>query len=125
MKFSDTLWQQVIPIYQKIITHPFNNELAQGTLSYDRFIFYMEQDAYYLINFSRALGFIAARANSSHIIHHPFNVELAQGTLSRERFIFYMEQDAYYLKNFSRALAFIAARADSSHIIHHFLNFAL
>lgn len=83
MKFSDTLWQQVISIYQKIIAHPFNSELAQGTLSYDRFIFYMEQDAYYLINFARALGFIAARANSSHIIHHFLNFAL--GALIAER----------------------------------------
>ncbi len=83
MKFLDILWQQVIPIYQKIITHPFNNELAQGTLSHDRFIFYMEQDAYYLINFARALGFIAARANSSHTIHHFLNFAL--GALIAER----------------------------------------
>ena len=83
MKFSDTLWQQVIPIYQKIISHPFNNELSQGTLRYDRFIFYMEQDAYYLINFSRALGFIAARANSSDIIHH--FLYFALGALTAER----------------------------------------
>lgn len=83
MKFSDTLWQQVIPIYQKIIDHPFNSELAQGTLSYDRFVFYMKQDAYYLINFSRALGFIAARANSSHFIHHFLNFAL--GALVAER----------------------------------------
>lgn len=83
MKFSDTLWQGVKPIYQKIVDHPFNNELAQGTLSYERFIFYMEQDAYYLINFSRALSLIAARASSIDLIHHFLN--FAQGALIAER----------------------------------------
>lgn len=83
MKFSESLWEQVIPIYQSIIHHPFNVELAQGTLSQEQFVFYMEQDAYYLGNFSRALAFIAARSDSSHIIHHFLNFAL--GALVAER----------------------------------------
>lgn len=64
MKFSNTLWQQNAPIYQRIIDHPFNVELAQGTLDQERFLFYIEQDAHYLISFSRALAFIAAWSDS-------------------------------------------------------------
>ncbi len=83
MKFSDTLWQHTAPIYQKIINHSFNVELAQGTLDPERFLFYMEQDAYYLISFSRALASIAARSDSSKIIQRFLNFSL--GALVAER----------------------------------------
>jgi len=69
MKFSEHLWQATFPIYQQILRHPFHAELAEGTLDEKRFIFYMEQDSYYLISFSRALAFIAGRAVSSKTIH--------------------------------------------------------
>lgn len=68
MKFSDSLWQQIAPIYQKIIEHPFNVELAQGTLDQERFTFFIEQDSHYLASSSRAMALIAARANSSELI---------------------------------------------------------
>ncbi len=83
MKFSEALWQQIAPIYQRIIDHPFNVELAQGTLERERFVFYLEQDAYYLVNFSRALAFIAARADSSKTSHTFLNFAL--GALVAER----------------------------------------
>ncbi len=83
MRFSDSLWRQITPIYQRIIRHPFNDELAQGTLSYERFIFYMKQDAHYLVGFSRALALIAGRADSSKIIHQFLNFAL--GALVAER----------------------------------------
>lgn len=70
MKFSESLWEQIAPIYQKIIQHPFNVELAQGTLDQERFIFYMEQDVYYLVNSSRALALIADRSDSPSINRH-------------------------------------------------------
>lgn len=83
MRFSDTLWQQIAPIYQSIICHPFNLELSQGTLNQERFIFYMEQDAYYLVGFSRALAFIAARSCSSKTIRQFLDFSL--GALVAER----------------------------------------
>ena len=74
MKFSELFWQNVAPIYQQIIHHPFNMELAEGTLEEKRFLFYMEQDAYYLIHFSRALALIAGRAVSLKTIHRIFKL---------------------------------------------------
>jgi thiaminase/transcriptional activator TenA len=65
MKFTDQLWQMITPIYHQIIQHPFNIELGIGTLDRQRFDFYLEQDAHYLMSYSRALSFIAARAGSS------------------------------------------------------------
>lgn len=83
MKFSDLMWQKTAPVFNQIITHPFNVELAQGTLDIQRFKFYVEQDAYYLKAFSRALACIAARANTSQIIQQFLN--LALGVLVGER----------------------------------------
>ena len=83
MKFSDSLWEQIAPIYQRIVSHPFNVELAQGTLERDRFIYYMEQDAYYLVGFSKSLALIAGRANNARTIQQFLN--FAQGALIDER----------------------------------------
>jgi thiaminase/transcriptional activator TenA len=62
MSFSDDAWARIAPIYQKILTMPFNQELAAGSLSRERFIFYMLQDAHYLIHFGKALAVTGARA---------------------------------------------------------------
>jgi thiaminase/transcriptional activator TenA len=83
MKFSEYLWQATLPTYQQILQHPFNTELAEGTLDKKCFIFYMAQDAYYLISFSRALAFIAGRAVSSKTIHQFLSFSL--GALVAER----------------------------------------
>ncbi|MBS4167570.1 TenA family protein [Parachlamydia sp. AcF125] len=68
MKFSNYLWQQILPIYQEILDSPFCTELAAGKLSQERFSFYMQQDAYYLIHYSRTLALIAGRANTPRMI---------------------------------------------------------
>lgn len=62
MSFSKDAWQAIAPLYDKILTMPFNQELAAGTLSRERFIFYMSQDAHYLIHFGKALAVTGARA---------------------------------------------------------------
>ena len=84
MSFSESLWQVTIPIYQQIIQHPFNAELAEGTLDEKRFVFYMEQDSYYLISFSRALAFIAGRSTSSKTLRQFLNFSLAVLVAERE-----------------------------------------
>lgn len=83
MKFSEYLWQSIAPIYQQVLQHPFNVELMEGTLDRERFIFYLRQDAYYLISFSRALAFIAGKATSSKIVHQFLNFSI--GALIAER----------------------------------------
>src|SRR5918994_2996414 len=62
MSFSKEAWRQITPLYDSILGLPFNQELAEGTLSRERFTFYMLQDAYYLTYFARALAVTAARA---------------------------------------------------------------
>lgn len=59
MTFSERAWEDIAPIYGAILDHPFIRELAGGTLSTERFRFYMVQDALYLAAFSRVLSLIA------------------------------------------------------------------
>jgi thiaminase/transcriptional activator TenA len=59
MKFTDKLWKHNEPIYNAIINHPFNRELTEGTLSTERFVFYLQQDSLYLVDFCRALSILA------------------------------------------------------------------
>ncbi len=65
MRFSEEAWGRIAPIYDAIVDHPFNRELAAGTLSMERFRHYIVQDGIYLIAFSRALAVAAARAEGT------------------------------------------------------------
>lgn len=62
MSFSQEVWQRNLDLYQKTLTLPFNQELAQGTLSKEVFSHYMIQDAHYLLAYGRALAVCAAKA---------------------------------------------------------------
>jgi len=61
MKWTEQAWERVKPIYNKILTMPFNTELSNGTLPKEKFIFYLAQDAYYLLEFGRTLSTISGR----------------------------------------------------------------
>ena len=60
-RWSDEAWEAALPTYEKILRHPFVGALAAGTLSADRFRFYIRQDALYLDGYARRLAHVAAR----------------------------------------------------------------
>jgi len=62
--FSETLWQRIAGIYERILAHPFLTGLADGTLAEDAFRFYAVQDALYLREYARGLALLAAKAPS-------------------------------------------------------------
>lgn len=62
MKNTEYIWSGSADIYEKIINHPFIVEMINGTLSEEKFKFYIAQDSMYLKDYSRALSFLAARA---------------------------------------------------------------
>ncbi len=62
MTFSKDGWARIEPTYQKILAMPFNQELAAGSLSRERFTHYMLQDAHYLVHFGKALAVTGSRA---------------------------------------------------------------
>ncbi len=56
--------------------HPFNRELAHGTLPKNKFVFYLEQDALYLAEYFRVLALIGAR-----LTHHDQGRQFVQFAL--------------------------------------------
>jgi thiaminase (transcriptional activator TenA) len=62
MSFSQDVWTRNHKLYQKTLQHPFNQELAQGTLNSAAFCHYVIQDAHYLLAYGRALAVCAAKA---------------------------------------------------------------
>ena len=62
MSFSQDVWQRNLALYQKTLSMPFNQELANGTLSKEVFCHYVIQDAHYLLAYGRALAVCAAKA---------------------------------------------------------------
>lgn len=58
------MWREAEGIYQEILRLPFVRELSAGTLSMERFVFYIRQDSYYIENYSRVLAHIASRLPS-------------------------------------------------------------
>lgn len=62
LSFTSALFSAVQPVLQRIFNHPFNKELAAGTLSRERFCFYMQQDSVYLLHFARALALTGSRS---------------------------------------------------------------
>jgi thiaminase (transcriptional activator TenA) len=62
MSFTDDIWQQTTALRRAIDELPFNRELAAGTLSRERFRFYITQDKLYLDQYARTLAIAGARA---------------------------------------------------------------
>jgi len=73
----------MLPTYESILNHPFNRELADGTLAMDKFIFYIEQDALYLSNYSKVLASISNRVHSGKLTATFLN--FARGALFAEQ----------------------------------------
>ena len=69
MPFSTDAWAANAGANSAILTMPFNNELAAGTLPRETFKGYIVQDAHYLLGFSRALSLAAAKAPTA--LHKP------------------------------------------------------
>jgi thiaminase (transcriptional activator TenA) len=62
--FCAHAWRHTERLRQAMLEHPFNRELADGTLTAARFQFYLVQDSRYLVGFARALAVAAARAGT-------------------------------------------------------------
>ena len=61
MKWSEEAWNAAAEIYDRILALPFVKELAAGTLSRERFQFYIGQDSMYIDNYSRVLAHVGSR----------------------------------------------------------------
>ena len=60
-KWSQEAWEAAAPAYNKILELPFIKELTDGSLSRERFLFYIRQDSLYIAEYFRVLANIASR----------------------------------------------------------------
>lgn len=83
MKWTEKAWEQISPLYKKILEMPFNQELLNGILPVEKFKFYMAQDAYYLGEFGKALSTISGRMDKmEHVLDFS---QFAAGAIVVER----------------------------------------
>jgi thiaminase/transcriptional activator TenA len=61
-KWSQIAWEAITEIYKKITDHQFLVELLNGKLPENKFLFYIEQDALYLEDFSKVLAGVAIKS---------------------------------------------------------------
>lgn len=62
MIFSETLWKAGKHLIDEMISHPFNQELAGGTLPKEKFSFYLQQDDLYIREYTKALYSLLGKA---------------------------------------------------------------
>lgn len=111
MKWSEQAWLQIGNLYSNIIDMPFITELSNGSLSVDRFKFYMAQDSLYLEHFGRALAFVGAKAND---IHHVLDfLRFAEGAIVVENAL-----HETYFKDFG-----LSERGNLQPACHHYIHF--
>ena len=116
-KFSTQAWQNNLPLYEKIVVMPFNEELAAGRLGEDRFRHYIIQDAHYLEGFARALALASAKAdNADQIVQF---AEAAQTAIIVERAL-----HAEYFKKFGVSAADFAASPPTA-VCDHYVSYLL
>ena len=60
--FTNKLWRLITSIYDEILAHRFLRGLTDGTLTEERFRFYVLQDALYLREYARALSLAGVRS---------------------------------------------------------------
>lgn len=59
-KWSEIAQRAIQGLYVKIIEHPFNAQMMEGTLSAERFRRYIEQDTIYISNYSEEMLLVAS-----------------------------------------------------------------
>lgn len=82
-EFTSLLWESVAPVYQKIVAHPFVQNLAKGTLPPISFAHYLSQDVLYLADDNRALQLLSEKA--VNVQEQQFFCQLAADGLEIER----------------------------------------
>ena len=80
--FYDTLRKDSDGIWQAIFSHPFVEGIGDGSLSRERYEFFLKQDYVYLIDFSRVFALAAAKAQ--HLENMSLFATLLEVTLNTE-----------------------------------------
>lgn len=93
MKFSKRLYEKIQPIWRKNHSHPFVQEMGDGSLDPRKFRFYMIQDYLYLIQYSKLFALGAVKADVvetmgkfSALLHSTINEEMSLHRQYAKRF---------------------------------------
>ena len=62
-EFTRRMWNEAYEDFRRILSHPFNQQLASGTLRGEAFRQYLEQDILYIKEDARALALTAEKAS--------------------------------------------------------------
>ncbi|ARU04646.1 thiaminase II [Comamonas serinivorans] len=115
--FSTAVWQANLPLFERTLALPFNQELAAGTLSAERFCHYMIQDAHYLVAYGRALAVAAAKADNAEGV-----VQFAQA--AQEAVVEERKLHGGFMRDFGIAPDTFAA-TPLSPACHHYTSFLI
>ena len=115
--FSAHAWGRNLPTYEAIRTMPFNDALADGTLSLERFRHYMVQDAHYLIAFGRALAIAAAKADDPDGLVQFAEAAKVAVVVERSLHADFFDKFGIGPEEF--------ARTEMSPVCHHYSNFLI
>lgn len=66
--FTNRLYKNVKPIWDKNYHHPFVQQLGEGTLEKEKFIRYMKQDYVYLIEYSKLFAIAVLKSDDLEIM---------------------------------------------------------
>ena len=66
--FSEQLKAEAQPIWRSIFSHPFLQEIKDGTLPLEKFQYYLTQDYLYLEGFARTVALALAKAPNSQTL---------------------------------------------------------
>lgn len=82
-KFTERLYENVKPIWEKNHQHPFVQGIGDGTLEREKFIHYMKQDYVYLIDYAKLFSAAVMKSNDldtmgkfSKILDETLNFEM-------------------------------------------------
>lgn len=82
MKLTDLLYEDVRSIWEGYLEHPFVKGIGDGTLSLDRFRFFMLQDYLYLYDYAKVFAIGVVKARDPELMRH-FS-QLVYNTLNGE-----------------------------------------
>lgn len=94
MKFTDSVFKRVEPIWESYMKHPFIQGLGDGTLDEEKFKHWLKQDYVYLIEYARLFSIGAAKSTDLKMM--TTYADLANGTLHTE-----MDLHRSYAKQFN------------------------
>lgn len=80
--FFQELFERVQDRWQKILEHPFLEELAHGTLPREKFFYYLSQDDHYLEDMLSTVGILVSKASTKEL--RRFAVRLLHETVGGE-----------------------------------------